>query len=173
MKTALITLAIMTSVLLMASSVMLIIMLPKMNDASSTKNMGNEALVEEMVNEYRVSLGLGKLAHDEKLCKSALYKSADMLDKQYFAHVSPTGEQPWDLIVAQVSKYSKAGENLAFGNIDDRTIVDGWINSPGHRENMVGDFTKTCVKALPVSLFKYNGTTYRSGVVFTQHFATY
>src|SRR5688572_23107544 len=67
-----------------------------------------------------------------------------MFDRQYFAHESPTGEGPADVIAAAGYDYVTVGENLALGNFaDDRDLVQAWMDSPGHRANILeGKFTE-------------------------------
>lgn len=82
--------------------------------------------------------GLPALAVNEKLNKSAQMKVDDMFNKQYFAHESPEGEGLGDLANAVGYEYLMVGENLALGNYEnDAILVDAWMNSPGHRENIM------------------------------------
>lgn len=89
-------------------------------------------------NTRREEGGLPALVVNEKLNKSAQMKVDDMFDKQYFAHESPAGEGPGDLASAVGYEYLMVGENLALGNYEnDAILVDAWMNSPGHRENIM------------------------------------
>lgn len=150
------------------------------SDFSSTYRKGfkpNLALIEQKVNEYRVSKGLTPLVRDERLCASAKAKAIDMAEKRYFSHNSPDGIEPWKFIGDHLGRYYNAGENLAFSNQYDQTVVDGWIASPTHEKNMVGDFTITCIQAEPIMDFKYGDMNskvkeYKHAVFIVQHFAT-
>lgn len=89
-------------------------------------------------NARREEGGLSALTVNEKLNKSAQTKVDDMFSKQYFAHESPSGEGPGDLASAAGYEYLMVGENLALGNYeDDAVLVGAWMNSPGHRENIM------------------------------------
>lgn len=93
----------------------------------------------------------GRVAFSEnaKLHQAASLKVADMFSRQYFAHVSPTGEGASDLVERSGYKYIAVGENLALGNFsDDKDLVEAWMNSPGHRANILdADFTEIGVAA--------------------------
>lgn len=91
-----------------------------------------------LTNIERENNGLAALSESAVLDADAELKLQDMLAKQYFAHVSPEGHDPayW---AGQVGyEYILIGENLALGNFaNDRELVDGWMNSPGHRANIL------------------------------------
>lgn len=92
----------------------------------------------EWTNRQRVAEGLPPLAESEKLSASAALKAQDMLDRQYFAHEAPTGEGVGDLADTVGYEYVLIGENLALGNFkDDEALVQAWMDSPGHRENIL------------------------------------
>lgn len=89
-------------------------------------------------NARREEGGLPALAVNEKLNKSAQIKVDDMFNRQYFAHESPVGDGPGDLASVVGYEYLMVGENLALGNYEnDAILVDAWMNSPGHRENIM------------------------------------
>ena len=93
--------------------------------------------------------GLPALSENSKLNQAAALKVADMFGRQYFAHVSPAGDQASDLVTRSGYKYLSVGENLALGNFsDDKDLVEAWMNSPGHRANILEDgFTEIGVAA--------------------------
>ncbi|MDD2935624.1 MAG: CAP domain-containing protein [Candidatus Pacebacteria bacterium] len=94
-------------------------------------------IVEE-TNLQRQINGLPPLSINLKLSTSAENKVNDMFVRQYFEHQSPTGEGPSDLANAVGYDYLLVGENLALGNYEsDKILVDAWMNSPGHRENIL------------------------------------
>ena len=95
-------------------------------------------------NQQRRLEGLSPLTTNSQLDQAASLKLQDMFAKQYFAHVSPAGLTPGDFIDQASYDYIKTGENLALGNFaDDQALVQAWMDSPGHRENILTpDFTE-------------------------------
>ncbi len=82
--------------------------------------------------------GLPAIKENTLLDNSAELKLADMFKKQYFEHISPTGVGPSDLAKSVGYDYVSIGENLALGNFaDDKALVQAWMNSPGHRANIL------------------------------------
>lgn len=90
-----------------------------------------------MVNDERVKAGVKPLVRDTRLDASAKAKCEDMLVNNYWSHTSPSGVEPWYWIQEQHISYKKAAENLAYGFNSDNDTVIGWMNSPGHRENIL------------------------------------
>lgn len=88
-------------------------------------------------NAQRASLGLGQLSLNDELSKAAYAKAQDMFANGYWAHTSPTGKTPWEFIVASGYKYTLAGENLAKNFSTSKGVVDAWMASPTHRDNIV------------------------------------
>jgi hypothetical protein len=88
-------------------------------------------------NQERLSHGLTSLTLDDKLSQAAAKKAADMFAKNYWAHVSPTGTQPWFFITESGYSYRYAGENLARDFSDPNSVVQAWMNSPTHRDNLL------------------------------------
>lgn len=89
-------------------------------------------------NEHRKQNGLGSLKENSELNRAAQLKLKDMFDRQYFEHISPTGKGPGDLAKAASYEYISVGENLAMGNFkDDKELVQAWMDSPGHRANIL------------------------------------
>ena len=95
----------------------------------------NELL--EYTNERRADIGLEPLNLNDTLSKAAHAKAQDMFVKNYWAHVSPDGVQPWDFIVNAGYDYSFAGENLAKNFSASEEVVDAWYESDSHRENLL------------------------------------
>ena len=96
-----------------------------------------------MVNAYRAQYGLSALTADWELARVARYKSQDMHDRGYFAHNSPTYGTPFDMIRSFGLSYRTAGENIAKGYATPQAVVNGWMNSSGHRANILNaSFTK-------------------------------
>jgi len=97
-----------------------------------------QAGVIRLTNVQRKDNGLPALLENKKLDASALAKAQDMLKNQYFEHISPSGAGPSDLAKGVNYEFILIGENLAMGNFgNDQKLIDGWINSPGHRANML------------------------------------
>lgn len=88
-------------------------------------------------NAQRNANGLGSLALNGLLNQAAQAKAADMAAKDYWAHNSPTGATPWTFISATGYTYQTAGENLAYGFTTTSDTITGWMNSPGHRANIL------------------------------------
>ncbi|ALC85693.1 hypothetical protein AM499_07545 [Bacillus sp. FJAT-22090] len=93
--------------------------------------------VVDLTNQERAKQGLKALQIDTKLTQSAQAKSQDMKDKNYFSHTSPTYGSPFDQMKSFGVTYKAAGENIAMGQRSAKEVVDGWMNSPGHRENIM------------------------------------
>jgi uncharacterized protein YkwD len=81
---------------------------------------------------------LAPLKRNPLLDAAAMAKVQDILDRQYFEHVSPTGENVVDLAVAVGYKYLRIGENLALGDfLNEKDLLNAWMASPGHRANIL------------------------------------
>lgn len=90
------------------------------------------------VNNARQERGLAPLAFSAELSDAARRKAADMLEKNYWAHFSPDGSSsPWGFIKAAGYGYVFAGENLAKGFTDSGSVVNAWMNSSSHRDNIL------------------------------------
>lgn len=88
-------------------------------------------------NAKRQEQGLSTLTLNAKLSAAAAAKAQDMLGKNYWAHNSPTGSTPWDFIAGAGYRYTVAGENLAKNFSTSQAVVDAWMASPSHRDNIV------------------------------------
>lgn len=107
------------------------------------------AEVIALSNNERTSRGLGALATNSALNAAALAKANHMIANDYWAHVAPDGTTPWDFMTAAGYAYYTAGENLAMGFMTSSGVVTGWMNSPGHRANILNDtFAHTGVAAV-------------------------
>ncbi|MCY8424436.1 CAP domain-containing protein [Bacillus vallismortis] len=96
-----------------------------------------EKKVVELTNAERQKQGLKPLQIDETLSKSARAKSQDMKDKNYFDHQSPTYGSPFDMMKSFGISYKTAGENIAKGQKTPEEVVKAWMNSEGHRKNIL------------------------------------
>ncbi len=96
-----------------------------------------------LVNEERARAGLSPVTVDEELCRVAQVKSEDMKSEGYFSHTSPRYGSPFDMMKQFGISYRTAGENIAMGYATPETVMEGWMNSEGHRANILkSDFTK-------------------------------
>lgn len=93
--------------------------------------------VVRLVNVERQKQGLGKLSLNAKLSNVATLKSQDMINKNYFNHTSPTYGSPFDMMKQFNISYKTAGENIAKGQKTPAEVVKAWMNSQGHRENIL------------------------------------
>jgi uncharacterized YkwD family protein/spore coat assembly protein SafA len=96
-----------------------------------------EAEVIRLVNQIRKQNGLKELQTDWQLSRVARYKSEDMKKNNYFSHTSPTYGSPFDMMKAFGISYKGAGENIAKGQKTPQAVVNAWMNSAGHRENIL------------------------------------
>jgi hypothetical protein len=90
-----------------------------------------------LTNQQRAANGLPALRLEAKLNQSASLKSQNMFSENYWAHVSPSGIQPWYWFQQAGYNYTYAGENLAKDFDTSAGTVQGWMNSPGHRANIL------------------------------------
>lgn len=96
-----------------------------------------EQEVIRLVNEIRLQNGLKALSHHWELSRVARIKSQDMRDNKYFAHNSPVYGTPFQMIQNFGISYRSAGENIARGYSTAQAVVNGWMNSSGHRANIL------------------------------------
>ena len=96
-----------------------------------------EREVVRLVNAERAKNGLAPLTENWELSRVARYKSQDMADRHYFSHTSPTYGSPFDMMRAFGLSYRAAGENIAYGQRTPQAVVTAWMNSSGHRANIL------------------------------------
>ena len=96
-----------------------------------------EQEVIRLVNEIRAENGLTALTYDWELSRVARFKSQDMKDNKYFAHNSPVYGTPFQMIKNFGISYRSAGENIAKGYTTPQAVMNAWINSSGHRANIL------------------------------------
>jgi len=96
-----------------------------------------ENRVIELTNIERAKEGLPALKGNWELSRIARVKSQDMIDHNYFDHQSPTYGSPFDMMKSFGIPFSYAGENIAAGQRTPEEVVNGWMNSPGHRANIM------------------------------------
>jgi uncharacterized protein YkwD len=127
---------------------------PKPTKSTATsQTVGLEDQVTALVNTERAKAGCGSVRTDERLRKAARAHSQDMADRDYFSHTALDGRSPWDR--AEAAGYSQPiGENIAKGQRTPAAVMDAWMNSDGHRRNILN-----CdAKAIGVGL-AYDGGT--------------
>ena len=96
-----------------------------------------ESEVIRLVNQARQENGLQPLTASGTLSQVARAKSQDMVDNRYFSHTSPTYGTPFQMLTTFGVSYRTAGENIAYGQSSPQEVVTGWMNSPGHRANIL------------------------------------
>lgn len=109
---------------------------PAPSSASDALNPYEREVVR-LVNVERQRAGLKPLEVGVRTSKAAEMKSEDMMKNNYFSHQSPTYGSPFDLLASLGVSYRTAGENIAAGQRTPAQVVDSWMNSPGHRANIM------------------------------------
>ncbi|NCC67911.1 MAG: secretion protein, partial [Clostridia bacterium] len=104
---------------------------------TSVDNLSFEQQVVALVNEQRAANGLAPLTLSQPLSDAARAKSQDMHDNNYFSHTSPTFGSPFEMLSAFGISYRTAGENIAMGYSTPEAVMNGWMNSAGHRANIL------------------------------------
>ncbi|MGC8651176.1 MAG: CAP domain-containing protein [Minisyncoccia bacterium] len=118
----------------------------------------NAQKIIALTNEVRQQYGLSPLKENPLLDEAAKEKAQDMFQNNYFAHFSPTGVSPWYWISKSGYNYHYAGENLAMNFIDSDEVVKAWLNSPGHRANLLnGNYQDIGIAILPADYSKTSG----------------
>jgi len=114
------------------------------DETEQTKDASQfEQKVVDLVNQEREKQGLKPLTLNKKLSDVARTKSKDMMDKGYFDHNSPTYGSPFDMMKQFGIEYTTAGENIAKGQQSPEDVMNAWMNSDGHRKNILNpDFTE-------------------------------
>lgn len=97
-----------------------------------------EAILK-LVNQERKKAGVPALTLSDKLTNIAYTKAKDMADKNYFSHQSPTYGSPFDMLKQFGVSYSYAGENIAAGQKSAEEVMNSWMNSSGHRQNILNE----------------------------------
>ncbi|MDI7816928.1 CAP domain-containing protein [Clostridioides difficile] len=119
---------------------------PEDNNNSGSTNGNFSAYQKEvvdLVNIERSKAGLNPLTLDSSVSNVATKKSQDMIDNNYFSHNSPTYGSPFDMLKKFGISYKTAGENIAMGQKTPKEVVNAWMNSEGHRKNILNpNFSK-------------------------------
>lgn len=112
-----------------------------------------------LTNLERDKLGLAPLEINDSLVKAAALKAGDMIAKNYWAHTSPDGNSPWDWFRQSDYTYVYAGENLARDFTDSASVVDAWLKSPTHRDNLLSSRYRDIGIAVVTAEFQGQETT--------------
>lgn len=104
---------------------------------SNIDNLSFEEQVVALVNEQRAAYGLSPLTLNTELSNVARLKSQDMHDNNYFDHTSPTYGSPFEMLSSFGISYTSAGENIAMGYATPEAVMEAWMNSSGHRANIL------------------------------------
>ena len=93
-------------------------------------------LFVDIMNDHRESVGCPRLAWNDAVADVAQSHSEDMVERDFFDHTNPDGKSPFDRLHDAGIEYSGAAENIAWGYPSAETVLDGWLNSSGHRANI-------------------------------------
>lgn len=110
---------------------------PATDDHTTSSQTSFENQVLSLVNAERAKKGLTALTMDENLRNAARLKSTDMSQNKYFSHTSPTYGSPFEMLKTLGIFYQAAAENIAQGYTTPEAVVSGWMNSSGHRANIL------------------------------------
>lgn len=115
----------------------------KINIPSEAPGKAFEQEVIRLVNVERAKYGLKPLTENWELSRVARYKSSDMATSKYFSHTSPNYGSPFTMMKNFGIRFSSAGENIAYGQRSAAEVMNGWMNSSGHRQNILNaNFTQ-------------------------------
>lgn len=112
-----------------------VIAIPQRNIESTTL----ENQVVELVNKERISRGLRPYTSNWQLARVARYKSEDMYRNNYFSHQSPVYGSPFDMLRSFGIRFTAAAENIARGQTTAQSVMNSWMNSAGHRDNILNN----------------------------------
>ena len=117
--------------------------------AMATAGLANAAditteTVLATMNLRRAAAGLGPLRIDSRIARAADDRMRDMEEQAYWAHISPDGRAPFEWLKPRGYSYSYAGENLALGFETSEVLVESWMESKGHRDNIMSPLFVDC-----------------------------
>jgi uncharacterized protein YkwD len=130
------------------------------------------ASVVAAMNEYRADHHLAPLREDARLDAAASDRMRDMEDQGYWAHESPDGRSPFTWLAPHGYEFHYAGENLASGFETTELLVTGWMESPGHRANILSPNFEDCGIAIIDGMTMRRGTGKSIVVMFGASRAT-
>lgn len=105
-------------------------------------NSAMEQEVLKLVNAERAKNGLSALSWAEDLAKVSRAHSQDMISRSFFSHTNPDGQSPFDRLRSNGISYRTAAENIAYGQKTAAAVMNGWMNSSGHRQNILNKNVK-------------------------------
>jgi len=108
----------------------------KHTSADASSNISAQAILND-TNQSRATANLQSLNLNKQLSTAAQIKANDMAKNNYWSPISPTGKSPWQIIKSTGYQYKYAGENLAYGFSDSKTLTNAWLNSNNHRLNIL------------------------------------
>lgn len=127
----------------------MVLNVPSSRTSTGTSTSGSAAQssyadqVVTLVNQQRAKAGLKPLAVDKSLAVMALDKAKDMYNNHYFDHTSPTYGSPFTMMKSYGISFTYAGENIAMGQKTPQEVMNAWMNSPGHKQNILSpNYTK-------------------------------
>ncbi|WP_240335212.1 CAP domain-containing protein [Paraliobacillus sediminis] len=109
------------------------------DEATNQSSSQFQTEVTNLTNKEREKNGLAKLEIDKAVEDVAQKKSEDMATNNYFSHTSPTYGSPFEMLQQFEVDYTTAAENIAAGQQSPQEVVTGWMNSPGHRKNILNE----------------------------------
>ncbi len=140
---------------------------PTATPSPTTAPTGERAMEQEvlkLVNQARAENRLNPLSWADDLADIARAHSADMIERGFFSHTNPDGQSPFDRIKSNGISYRAAAENIAYGQPDAEAVMNSWMNSAGHRANILNEN----LKEIGIGAVKDSGET----VYWTQVFVT-
>jgi uncharacterized protein YkwD len=109
-------------------------------DEAQVKPIAADPAIQEfvqLVNAKRRSMGCPELIWDDRVAAIASAHSADMDSRNFFSHTNPEGRDPFDRLQMTNVAFFAAAENIAFGPKTGHEVYETWLDSPGHRRNML------------------------------------
>jgi uncharacterized protein YkwD len=110
--------------------------------ASTDATVAARTTILSLVNDQRATAGCSPLTASSSLDRLAQAFSEDMAARDFFDHTDPDGNTPWDR-AKKLGITNLGGENIARGQADAQAVMDAWMNSPGHRANILNCDYKT------------------------------
>lgn len=109
------------------------------NTYSGVSNLESEKIeaVCALTNTERLDTGASELVLDPELTAIAQAHARDMVERSYFSHTNPDGESPFDRLREAGVTYQAAAENIAWGQSTPSSVMTAWMNSSGHRTNLL------------------------------------
>jgi uncharacterized protein YkwD len=123
------------------------LLVPALAFGADPRDITVESVIAEM-NVYRAERGLPALVEDSRLTKAAQDRMRDMEDLGYWGHIAPDGRSPFLWLRANGYQHTYAAENLASGFETVGILVEGWMESPGHRVNIISPLYSKCGVAI-------------------------